>query len=400
MAAARNYSSVARQTTLTSSVSGAATAFAVTETTGFPSVPYTLVVDPGRSEEEAITVTAQVGLNLTVLRGQDGTAPQPHDAGATVRHMATARDFREPADHISLEENVHGVVTALVGVADDQILDNKTFQSSLTDHTAIVVKAASGQATPILVFSDAAGSTTGYVNTAGRVNTPGVDGTSSSTLTAGSAATVPLIVKGAASQTAKLVSVRNSVDVEKVSLDAAGLVAATTVTATDVNSTNINNATAGVFATSTNVVPLKARTAAASTAHGFSVEDSTAVARAGVLGDSSGYQLFHGATTNKVPFRIHCGTDNVTMLTGASSQGGNVDISSYGFTVAPIVTLTVRQENESSVKRRVYANIEGAVSTTDINYRVVQSADQNLPDDTNYIVHWIAIQHGTSAAAG
>ena len=398
--AARNYRSVARATTLTSGVSGGATAFAVTETTGFPTVPYTLVVDPGRAEEEAVTVTNQVGLNLTVLRGQDGTGAQAHDAGATLRHMATARDFREPAEHIDLVSGVHGVGSDFVGSTDSQTLDNKTFQASLTDHTPIVVKAASGQTTPVLVFSDAAGATVAAVNTAGRVNTPGVDSSSSSTLTAGSAATVPLIVKGAASQSAKLLSVRDSGNTERVSADASGVLVAAVINSTDVTASNVTATSSTVLSTSTDTVPLVVKTSAASTTNALSVRDSTNVSRAGVLGDSSGYQLFHGATTNKVPFKIHAGSQNVTMLTGASSQSGSIDITSFGFDTAPLVQLTVRQENESSVKRRVFANIEGSPTTSAITFRVVQSADQTLPDDTLYRVHWLAVQVGTATAAG
>lgn len=398
--AARNYSTVARQTTLTSSVSGGATTFAVTETTGFPTTPFTMVVDPGRAGEEAVTVVGQIGLNLTVLRGQDGTAAQPHDAGAILRHMATARDFREPNEHLNLVEGVHGVSTGLVGLLDAQDIDNKTFIAVSTDHTPLNVRAASGQSAPLVVFSDAAGVPVGSVSIIGRVNTPGVDGTASSTLTAGSAATIPLTVKGAASQTAKLLSIKDSGNNEKASVDANGAIVGSSLTATNVDSTTLTNVSSGTFSTTTNIVPLKARTSSGSSANAFAIENSVGTTKAGVSGDASSYQLFHGDSTNKVPFRVHAGIQSVTMTTGSTTFGGTIDISSYGFTVAPIVQLTIRQNNTSTQKRRVSVNIENAVTTTAIGFRAVQTASDPLDSDETYFVNWTAFQLTPSAAAG
>jgi len=397
--AARNYSSVARATTLTASVSGSATTLFVTETTGFPSVPFTLVADPGRSTEEAITVTNQTGLTLTVLRGQDGTAAQPHDAGATLRHMATARDFREPADHLAATADVHGVTGSLVGATQVQSVDNKTYQATLTDHTPLKVKAAIAQTAPLLVFSDVANATVASVGTTGRLTTPGVDGTNSSTFTAGAASTVPLIAKGTTLQSAKLFSARDSANAEKASIDVNGTVTGVALTAPNITGTTITSTDSMLASTVGTAVPLVAKTASGSSARAFEVRDSTNVVKAGVTGDTTGYRLFQGSSNNFVPFRIHSGTLFLTIASGTSSINGGVDISSYGYDVAPLVFVSVVQNEDSALQRRVAATVFEKTAT-DFRIRVFQTAGENVPANTNYAIAWMAVQMTPSAGIG
>lgn len=109
----RYYSSVAQRTALTSSINAATTSIDVNAVTGFPSsFPYTLIIDQDTVSEEAVTVTARSGLNLTVTRGVDGTTATSHSAGATVNHGVTARDFDEPNVFVNLADAKGDIVAA------------------------------------------------------------------------------------------------------------------------------------------------------------------------------------------------------------------------------------------------------------------------------------------------
>jgi hypothetical protein len=423
MAAARNYSSVARATTLTSGVSGSSTVFAVSETTGFPTPPFTLVADPGRAGEEVVTVTNQVGLNLTVLRGQDGTGAQPHDAGATLRHMATARDYREPADHLALTSDVHGVTGALVGATQTQDLDNKTFSPALTDHTPVTFKQASGQTAPLLTFKDSSGNVTGNVTTAGRVTTPGVDSTKSSTLT-GTATDVPLIVKGAASHTAHLMSVRDSSSTELLFIEPNGNLNAKDITGTNITTPGVASsgstttgsvsasgriATPGIDGSIQSVftpngtggVPLVAMSPTGHTVSAFAVRDvATSTSRAGFAGESGNYLAYHGGSaTNYLPYKQHAGKFNVQIDSGNGSTNDTISLTSYGFTQTPIMNITVQVNGQTGNESRVGAEIT-ALSASSMSVRTVQMQSIGVSGNQTYTIHWQAIQMTPTSASG
>jgi hypothetical protein len=269
----RNFSSVAASTTLSASVTSGSTSLPLTAVSGYPTAPFTGVLDPGLASEEIVTVTALVGLNATVTRGQDGSSAVAHGAGAAFRHMVTGRDLQESQDHNAATTAVHGLgaSSAVVGTRDAQSLDDKTFLSLDGLGAPLTVRAAVGQTAQILDLVNESGTVVAGVTPAGRVVTPGVDGSSSSTLTAGTATTVPLIVKGAAAQSASVVSVRDSTDTEKIALRADGHVTGTNVTA----SATVTGAT--VAATG----PVTAATAAISgnaTAAGLAITETSAAA--------------------------------------------------------------------------------------------------------------------------
>jgi hypothetical protein len=148
MAAARFYSSTAGAMKLQADITASATILQVDTTTGLPgTTPFTIVIDPGNGEE-ILDVTSVSGTTLTVTRGIDGTSPQSHAAGADIRHMATARDFREPQEHIG-STVAHGTTGNVVGTDSAQTLKNKnlsdasnTFPSSLATDAELAAHAA------------------------------------------------------------------------------------------------------------------------------------------------------------------------------------------------------------------------------------------------------------------
>lgn len=129
----RNYSSVAAETTLQSGVNNVATVILVNSTIGFPAAPFTLALDYGAATEELVDVTNVAGSSLTVTRAVDGTAATIHGAGAKVRHVSSARDFREANAHINTGTGVHGLTGAVVGTTDTQTLANKTLTAPVVN---------------------------------------------------------------------------------------------------------------------------------------------------------------------------------------------------------------------------------------------------------------------------
>jgi hypothetical protein len=149
----RNFSSTAVETSLQSSIPAQSqgvsnTSFIVASVSGFPSVPFTLIVDPDTSKEEVVTVTAASSTTLTVTRGEDSTQAVAHSAGAVVRHGVSGRDFREEQTHIAArgydadqaildlanQTHVHGLATgdgSVVGTTKTQTLTNKTLTAPI-----------------------------------------------------------------------------------------------------------------------------------------------------------------------------------------------------------------------------------------------------------------------------
>ena len=119
MAVNRYYSAIAQDTTITSGISSSSTSVAVAAITGFPSqYPFALALDYGNALEEIVDVTNVAGFTLTITRGVNSTTAVAHNAGATVRHVITARDMTEAQTHIAATTGAHGVSGTLASIDD------------------------------------------------------------------------------------------------------------------------------------------------------------------------------------------------------------------------------------------------------------------------------------------
>jgi hypothetical protein len=153
MAVNRYYSNTAVSTTLSGGINNSVTSMVVGSVSGFPvSFPYTLVIDEGTASEELVNVTAAAGTTLTIVRAQDSTTAATHSAGAAVKHVVSARDFREPQEHID-STAAHGATGAVVGTTNTQTLTNKTISA---DSNTL-----SGIAASSFVLSNASGNIDG-----------------------------------------------------------------------------------------------------------------------------------------------------------------------------------------------------------------------------------------------
>lgn len=173
MANSRYYSSVALPTTLTASIGTSDAQISVASTFGFPlSLPYTLALDYGASNEELVQVTAVGGLVLDVTRAIDGTSSASHNPGAVVRHVTSARDFTDSRTHEASSTGVHGIVGAVVGTTDVQNLSGKTLTTANLASGGTINGTFSGVATfsgPITFSSNIAASI-GLTTTNGAIS--------------------------------------------------------------------------------------------------------------------------------------------------------------------------------------------------------------------------------------
>lgn len=127
---AHNYSNTASTAALDAPLNSSAGSFAVTSFTGYPTVPFYILVDRDTSSAELMEVTGVAGSTLTVTRGAGGTAGTSHSSGGTVEHVIPAAVPQAVEQHIEATTNVHGVTGALVGADSTGTLANKTFRGA------------------------------------------------------------------------------------------------------------------------------------------------------------------------------------------------------------------------------------------------------------------------------
>lgn len=204
MANAYFYSNTAVQTTLSGSISNVATSMNVAATTGFPvSYPYILAIDYGASTEELVSVTNAAGLTLTVTRGFGGTSAQSHSIGAVVRHVYNSVDATDFRTHEAATTGVHGVVGAVVGTTDAQVLTNKTLTSPSITGT---VAGSASYTTPTITSPTITGTVAGGASYTSPTITGTVAGGASYTAPTITSPSITGTVAGGASYTAPTIT--------------------------------------------------------------------------------------------------------------------------------------------------------------------------------------------------
>lgn len=314
----RNFSSVAVATTLSAGINASTTTVNVAAVSGWPSAPFLIRVDENTASEEVMLVTAVVGTTLTVTRGYDSTVGVSHSSGATVAHCVSAIDFREANSHVNASSGVHGLTGSVVGTTDTQTLTNKTLSSPAisdftsaghthlstaqgglltgyvrsdgsstltlgTSTTTFTVQAAASQSTPILTVQDSAAAALVQIGSTGTFST-----LKSHVASAGSAATVPLVAKGAASQTANLTEWQSSASAVLASVDKNGLGTFAGLASTAASTLG---KTTAVSPTSTTQAIIAKAAAALQTTNILEVQDNTGTARFGIRDNSFGFYL-------------------------------------------------------------------------------------------------------------
>lgn len=168
----RYYSSTAPEVTLTAGVNNVDTVIVVSSTLGFPlNTPYTLALDYGGAVEELVQVNSVAGTSLTVTRAIDGTSAASHGPGAKVRHVTSARDFKDSRDHENATSGVHGVTGNVVGDTDAQVLTNKIMRAAATNVESLLVEGIPSQTDDVIKATDGAGDTIFRVTPTGTTET-------------------------------------------------------------------------------------------------------------------------------------------------------------------------------------------------------------------------------------
>jgi hypothetical protein len=303
----RNFSATAIETTLVNSISSAATgdtttSVSVVSVSGFPTVPYTLILGPDTNKEEVVTVTAANSTTLTITRGQDGTVAQAHSAGTSVRHGVSGRDFKEEQTHIAArgydadsgilsnasQTHVHGLVSgdgSVVG-ADQQVtltrktlttpvINGATLTGTVTSTAAIVVSGAgtiTGLSSAGMVDSSAApknyvdsilGSATAASTSAASAATSATSAATSATSAANSATASASSASAAATSASSALTSQTAAATSATSAAASATAAATSATSAS-NSATASASSASASATSASAAATSASSAATS----------------------------------------------------------------------------------------------------------------------------------------
>jgi len=159
--ATRLFSSTSIETTLASGINSSVTSMTVATGTGVTLLggvtivagsQFTVALDPDTASEEIVFITAVSTDTFTISRGEAGTSPTTHSAGASVKHVLTSDDLNafetavSPVSSLGFSGSTSGTTTlqatavagtntlslpptttdTLAGIAATQTLTNKT----------------------------------------------------------------------------------------------------------------------------------------------------------------------------------------------------------------------------------------------------------------------------------
>jgi hypothetical protein len=278
----RNFSATAIETTLVNSISSASTgdtttSVSVVSTSGYPAVPFTIILAPDTNREEVVTCISLVGTTLQIIRGQDGTQAVSHTAGTSVRHGVSGRDFKEEQTHIAArgydadsgilsnasQTHVHGLESgdgSVVGSTQSVTLTRKTLTTPVINgatltgtvsSTASIVVSGAGTITGLssagMVDSSAApknyvdsilGSATAASTSAASAATSATSAATSATSAATSATSSATSASAAATSASSALTSQTAAATSATSAAASATAAATSATSAATSATS------------------------------------------------------------------------------------------------------------------------------------------------------------------
>ena len=341
----RNFSAVAIQTTLVNSISSAATgdtttSVAVVSVSGYPTVPFTLILDPDGSKEEVVTCVSVVGTTLQIIRGQDSTPAVAHSAGTTVRHGVSGRDFKEEQTHIAArgydadtailssagQTHVHGLVSgdgSIVGADQVATLTRKTLTTptingatltgTVTSTASIVVSGAgtitglssagmvASSATPKSYVDAILGSATAAATSATSAATSATSAATSATSAAASASASASSASAAATSASSALTSQTAAATSATSAAASATAAATSATSAAASATaaatSATSAAASATTAAASVATITASATAAASSATAAATSATSAAASATAAATSATSAAASATT-------------------------------------------------------------------------------------------------------
>lgn len=459
----RNFSATAIETTLVNSISSAATgdttaSVSVVSVSGFPSVPYTVILGPDTNKEEVVTVTAIVGTTLTIVRGQDGTQAQSHTAGTSVRHGVSGRDFKESQTHIAArgydadsgilsnanQTHVHGLETgdgSIVG--SDQlvtltrktlttpVINGATLSGTVTSTASIVVSGAgtitglssadmvASSATPKNYVDAILGSATAASTSAASAATSATSAATSATSADNSATASASSASAAATSASSALTSQTAAATSATSAAASATAAATSATSADASATaSASSASAAATsassaatsagssetsaiasATSASAAATSASSAATSATSAAASTSAAAASASAAATSASSASASATTASNSVATIAGYASDALTSANSAATSAASAAASTSAAAASASAAATSATSAETSA-----TNAAASYDSFDDRYLGAKSSAPTLDNDGDALVtgaiYWNSVDNAMYAWTG